>query len=80
MSACHVAMHQALYYQENIGYKTVSLLYKSLVPSGIFNFHAVISECIKKQRHHLPKKICVVFGFLVVMYRCESWTVKKIEH
>ena len=30
----------------------------------------------------LPTKVCLVKAmvFLVVMYRCESWTVKKAEH
>ena len=34
---------------------------------------------IKKQT--LPTKICLVKGmvFLVIMYRCESWTIKKAE-
>ena len=34
----------------------------------------------KKQRH-LPTKVCIVKAmvFLVVMYRCESWTIKKAE-
>ena len=29
----------------------------------------------------LPKKVCIVkvMVFPVVMYRCESWTIKKIE-
>ena len=29
----------------------------------------------------LPTKACIVkaMAFLVVMYRCESWTVKKVE-
>ena len=36
---------------------------------------------IKKQRH-FAKKFCVVktMVFLVVMYGCESWTIKKAEH
>ena len=36
---------------------------------------------IKKQRHHLPAKVRVVkvMVFPVVMYGCESWTVKKTE-
>ena len=36
---------------------------------------------IKKQRHHLPTKLCLVKAmvFPVVMYGCESWTVKKAE-
>ena len=27
-------------------------------------------------------KVCIVkaMGFLIVMYRCESWTIKKAEH
>ena len=30
----------------------------------------------------LPTKVCIVKAmvFLVVMYRCESWTIKKAEH
>ena len=30
----------------------------------------------------LPAKVCLVKAtvFLVVMYGCESWTVKKVEH
>ena len=36
---------------------------------------------IKKQRHYLPTKVCLVKAmvFPVVMYGCESWTVKKAE-
>ena len=35
----------------------------------------------KKQRHHLPTKVHIVKAmvFPVVMYRCESWTIKKAE-
>ena len=37
---------------------------------------------IKKQRHYLPTKIHLVKAmvFPVVMYGCESWTIKKAEH
>ena len=37
---------------------------------------------IKKQRHHFANKLCIVKAmvFPVVMYRCESWTIKKVEH
>ena len=37
---------------------------------------------IKKQRHYLPTKVCLVKGmvFPVVMHECESWTIKKAEH
>ena len=36
---------------------------------------------IKKQRHYFANKVCVVKAmvFPVVMYGCESWTVKKAE-
>ena len=37
---------------------------------------------IKKQRHHFADKGLYSrgYGFPVVMYRCESWTIKKTEH
>ena len=39
-------------------------------------------QFIKKQRHHFPDKITSNqnYGFSVVMYGCEIWTVKKAEH
>ena len=38
-------------------------------------------QIIKKQRHTLPTKVCLVKAmvFPVVMYGCESWTIKKAE-
>ena len=38
--------------------------------------------CIKKQRHYFANKVRLVkaMDFPVVMYGCESWTVKKAEH
>ena len=37
---------------------------------------------MKKQRHYFANKVHLVKAmvFLVVMYGCESWTVKKAEH
>ena len=37
---------------------------------------------IKKQRHYFANKVCVVkiMVFPVVMYGCESWSIKKAEH
>ena len=37
---------------------------------------------IKKQRHYLPTKVYLgkAMVFLLVMYGCESWTLKKAEH
>ena len=39
-------------------------------------------QCIKKQKHYLPTKICLVKAmvFLVVMYGCGSWIIKRTEH
>ena len=39
-------------------------------------------QYIKKQRHHFAIKVCIVKAmvFPVVMYGCESWTIKKVEH
>ena len=40
------------------------------------------TQHIKKQRHYFVDKFCLVKAmvFPVVMYGCESWTVKKAEH
>ena len=37
---------------------------------------------IKKERHYFTNKVHLVKAmvFLVVMYGCESWTIKKSEH
>ena len=37
---------------------------------------------IKNQKHYFAIKVCLVKGmvFPVVMYGCESWTIKKAEH
>ena len=37
---------------------------------------------IKKQRHYIANKVCLVKAmvFPVVMYGCESWSIKKAEH
>ena len=37
---------------------------------------------VKKQTHHFTDKFppSQSYGFLVVMYGCESWTIKKAEY
>ena len=37
---------------------------------------------MKKQRHYFVNKVCLfkAMFFPVVMYGCESWTVKKPDH
>ena len=41
-----------------------------------------LDSIIKKQRHHFAKKVHLVKAMVspVVMYGCESWTIKKAEH
>ena len=40
-----------------------------------------LDSILKSRDITLPTKICLVkaIGFLVVMYGCESWTIKKAE-
>ena len=44
--------------------------------------HDQSRQHIKEQRHYFAEKVHLVKAmvFLVVMCRCESWTVKKAEH
>ena len=41
-----------------------------------------LDSIFKSRDITLPKKICIVktMVFPVVMYGCESWTIKKSEH
>ena len=41
-----------------------------------------LDSILKSRDIPLPTKICLVKAivFLVVMYGCESWTIKKAEH
>ena len=41
-----------------------------------------LDSILKKRDITLPTKVCLVKAlvFPVVMYGCESWTIKKVEH
>ena len=41
-----------------------------------------LDSILKSRNITLPKMVCLVKAivFLVVMYGCESWTIKKVEH
>ena len=41
-----------------------------------------LDSTLKSRDLTLPTKVNIVkvMGFPVVMYRCESWTIKKAEH
>ena len=41
-----------------------------------------LDSILKSRDITLPTKVCLVKAlvFLVVMYRCESWTIKKADH
>ena len=43
---------------------------------------ANLDRVLKSRDFTLPTKVCIVedIVFPVVMYRCESWTIKKSEH
>ena len=47
------------------------------------SYDKIAREHIKKQRHYFVNKgLCIrkAMVFPVVMYRCESWIIKKAEH
>ena len=35
------------------------------------------SQHSTNHRHHFADKVC--YGFSIIMYRCKSWTIKKVE-
>ena len=39
-----------------------------------------LDSIFKSRNITLPTKVCLVMVFPVVMYGCESWTIKKDEH
>ena len=41
-----------------------------------------LDSVLKSRKTTFPTKVCIVKAmiFLVVMYRCEGWTIKKTEH
>ena len=63
-----------------MGHKiTVAMKFKTLAPwKEMYNQPR---QLIKKQRHDFSFKVCLVKAtvFPVVMYGCESWTIKKAE-
>ena len=46
------------------------------------NIMTNLDSILKSRDITLPAKVCLVTAmvFPVVMYRCESWTIKKAEH
>ena len=46
------------------------------------NVMANLDSTLKSRNINLPTKVCLVKAmvFPVVMYGCESWTIKKAEH
>ena len=39
-----------------------------------------LDSILKSRDIALPTKVCLAMDFPVVMYGCESWTIKKAEH
>ena len=42
----------------------------------------ILDSILKSRDINLPKQVCLVKAmiFPVVMYGCETWTIKKAEH
>ena len=64
--------------------KSLSVLYYSILPGHLlFERHTMTSldSILKSRGTTLPAKVHLVKGmvFPVIMYRCESWTIKKAE-
>ena len=38
-----------------------------------------LDSVLKSRDITLPTKVCIVKAIMVVMYDCESWTIKKVE-
>ena len=57
------------------------LLLGRKVVTNILKYVILIIKIIKKQRHYFAKKVHLVKAmvFPLVMYGCESWTIKKAE-
>ena len=62
-----------------VGYNGVA---KSQTQLSDLTFTFKPRQCIKKQIHYFANKSLYSrsYGFSVVMYECESWTIKKAEH
>ena len=54
----------------------------SPVVRTLHSHYSNLDSILKSRDITLPTKVCLVKGmvFPVVMYGCESWTVKKAEH
>ena len=52
------------------------------IKSFLLEIKVMIDSILESRDITLPTKICLVkvMVFLVVMYGCESWTIKKAEH
>ena len=58
------------------------LLFSKYPFTELYTFKLNLRQHIKKQRHYFANKVpsSQGYGFPVVMYGCESWTVKKAGH
>ena len=63
-------------------YLLILLIYVPPPPASLNPGNHLFVICIKKQRHYFVNKGLSSQGYVfpVVMYGCESWTVKKAEH
>ena len=71
---------QSFWAPKSLQMVTAAMKLKMLAPWK--KSHNKPRQCIKKQRHYFADKspYSQSYGFSVVMYGCESWTIKKAEH
>ena len=70
---------QSFWAPKSLQMVTAAMKLKMLAPWK--KSHNKPRQCIKKQRHYFADKspYSQSYGFSVVLYECESWTIKKAE-
>ena len=76
---CH-ALLQGTFPTQGGNLRLLHILHRQVcfLPLAPTNLYSVL----KSKDTSLPTKVCIVKAifFPVIMYRCESWTIKKAEH
>ena len=73
---------QALFWGASKSFQVVTAAMKLKDACSWKKSYDLPRQRIKKQRHYFANTLCLVKAmvFPLVMYGCESWTVKKAEH
>ena len=62
--------------------KSQQMVIAAIKLKAVYSLEGNLDNILKSKDIALLKKVCLVKGmvFPVVMYGCESWTIKKAEH